>query len=75
MAPRWASVGLRGDRLCVGEAGPLSPDDSERLRDDRLRLVCSSDACLVILRNRDVLFLLQTQGTASKALSCVSMQR
>ncbi|KAG7271983.1 hypothetical protein CRUP_001543 [Coryphaenoides rupestris] len=43
---RWPWVGLRGDRLCVGDPGPLSPDDSERVRDDRLRLVCSRDACL-----------------------------
>lgn len=54
-------VGLRGDRLCVGEPGPLSPDDSERLSDDRLRLVCSSEACLVIFLKSDVLFLLGKQ--------------
>lgn len=56
-------MGLRGDRLCVGEPGPLSPDDSERFREDRLRLVCSSDACLVIFLNRDVLFLLPGKHT------------
>lgn len=51
--------------MCVGEPGPLSPEDRERFREDRLRLVCSRDACLVIFLNRDVLFLL--------ALSCPSL--
>lgn len=55
---RQPCVGLRGDRACVGEPAPLSPDDSERLSEDRLRLVWSSDACLVIFLKRDVLFLL-----------------
>lgn len=54
-------VGLRGDRLCVGEPGPLSPDDRERLSEDRLRLVWRSDACLVIFLKSDVLFLLARQ--------------
>ena len=54
-------MGERGERLwlCVGEPGPLSPDDRERLREERLRLVWSRDACLVIFRNRELLFLLQ----------------
>lgn len=61
---RYPCVGDRGDRLwpCVGEPGPLSPDDNERLREERLRLVWSRDACLVIFRNRELLFLLQRQG-------------
>lgn len=54
-------MGDRGERLwpCVGEPGPLSPDDKERFRDERLRLVCSREACLVIFRNRELLFRLQ----------------
>lgn len=51
-------MGLRGDRLCVGEPGPLSPEDSERFREERLRLVWRRDACFVIFLNRDVRFLL-----------------
>lgn len=51
-------VGLRGDRLCVGEPGPLSPEDRDRFREDKLRLVWRREACLVIFLNRDVLFLL-----------------
>lgn len=42
----------------MGEPGPLSPEDSERFKEDRLRLVWRRDACLVIFLNRDVLFLL-----------------
>lgn len=55
----WPCVGLRGDRFWVGEPGPLSPEDRERFKEDRLRLVWSRDACLVIFLNRDVLFLLR----------------
>lgn len=43
----------------MGEPGRLSPEDSERFRDDRLRLVCSRLDCLVIFRNRELRFLLQ----------------
>lgn len=43
--------------MCVGDPGPLSPEDRERLREDRLRLVWSRDACLVIFLNREFLFL------------------
>lgn len=42
--------------LWMGEAGPPSPD-KDRFRVDRLRLVWSSEACWVILRNRDGFFL------------------
>ena len=45
--------------LCVGEPGRLSPGDSERLREDRLWLVCSKLDCLVIFLNRELRFLLQ----------------
>lgn len=48
---------MGGDR-CVGEAGPLSPDDSERFRDVKLRLVWSRDECLVMRRNSDDFLLL-----------------
>lgn len=54
----------------VGDPGPLSPDDSERLREERLRLVCSRDACLVILRNREVRFLLLRDGNRDTRLLC-----
>lgn len=50
----------------MGEPGPLSPDDKERLREERLRLVWSRDACLVIFRNRELLFLLQKQGSRAE---------
>ena len=42
----------------MGEPGPLSPEDRERLREERERLVCSRDACLVIFLNNEFLFLL-----------------
>ncbi|TNN74721.1 hypothetical protein EYF80_015039 [Liparis tanakae] len=71
-SPEWAESGV--DLLCVGEPGPLSPEESERFREDRLRLVWSRDACLVIFRNRDVLFLLRdkrhtSSGEESPALN------
>lgn len=64
-SPEWAEsgverqpcVGERGD-MCVGDPGTLSPDETERFREDRLRLVWRRVACLVILRNREFLFLL-----------------
>ena len=43
----------------MGEAGRLSLEDSERLSEDRLRLVCSRLDCLVILRNKELRFLPQ----------------
>lgn len=53
----------------MGDPGPLSPDESERFRDDRLRLVWSRDACLVIFLKRDVLFLLrETMETRSEVV-------
>lgn len=42
----------------MGEPGRLSPDDSERFRDERLRLVWSRFDCLVILRSKQLRFLL-----------------
>ena len=39
----------------MGEAGRLSLEESERVREDRLRLVWSRLDCLVILRNRELL--------------------
>lgn len=51
-------MGERADRPCVGEPGRLSLEDKERLREDRLWLVCSRLACLVIFRNRELRFLL-----------------
>lgn len=54
----------------MGEPGTLSPEDTERFREDRLRLVCSRDACLVILRNREFLFLLSIAQTTKLKLRC-----
>ena len=50
----------------MGEPGPLSPEDSERLSEDRLRLVWRSDACLVIFLKSDVLFLLPGKAHAQR---------
>lgn len=54
--------------MWVGEPGPLSPEDSERFREDRLRLVWRRDACLVIFLNRDVFFLLRDNKRLSQPL-------
>lgn len=54
--------------MCVGDPGPLSPEERERLREERLRLVCSRDACLVIFLNRDVFFLLPEENTHLKTV-------
>lgn len=51
-------MGERAERLWVGEPGRLSPDDRERFREDRLRLVWSRLDCLVIFLNRELCFLL-----------------
>lgn len=51
-------VGERAPKPWVGEPGRLSLDDSERFSDDKLRLVCSRFDCLVILRKRELRFLL-----------------
>lgn len=51
---RKAAVGERGERLCVGEPGRLSPDDSEWLSDVKLRLVWSrGDGCMAKRRKSD----------------------
>lgn len=42
----------------MGEPGRLSPDDRERFREERLRLVWSRFDCLVIFRNKELRFLL-----------------
>lgn len=50
-----AAVGERGDRLCVGEPGRLSPEDRERLREVKLRLVCSrGEGCMAKRLNTDL---------------------
>lgn len=55
--------------LCVGDPGPLSPEESERFREDRLRLVWRRDACLVIFLKRDVLFLLRDTTKCAQRFS------
>lgn len=52
-------MGERAVRPWVGEPGRLSPDDSERFKEERLRLVCSRLDCLVIFLNRELRFLLR----------------
>lgn len=42
----------------MGEPGRLSLDDSDRFSDDSERLVCSRFDCFVILRKRELRFLL-----------------
>lgn len=59
-------MGDRADRLCVGEPGRLSLEDSERFKDDRLRLVCRRFDCLVIWRNRELRFLLWSEEKKRK---------
>ncbi len=40
-------MGERGERLCVGDPGRLSPEDSERFSEEKLRLVCKSgEGCM-----------------------------
>lgn len=56
-------MGERAGSPCVGEPGRLSLDDSERFNDDSERLVCSRFDCFVILRKRELRFLLEDQGT------------
>lgn len=58
-------MGERAGRPCVGEPGKLSLDDSERFNDDSERLVCSKFDCFVILRKRELRFLLEDkEGTS-----------
>lgn len=58
-------MGERAGRPCVGEPGKLSLDDSERFNDDSERLVCSRFDCFVILRKRELRFLLEDkEGTS-----------
>lgn len=66
LLPRYAEsgverrlwVGERAPKPWVGEPGKLSLEDKERFKDDKLRLVCSKFDCLVILRNKELRFLL-----------------
>lgn len=51
-------MGERALKPWVGEPGKLSLEDKERFKDDKLRLVCSKFDCLVILRNKELRFLL-----------------
>ena len=53
-AGRKAVVGERGERLWVGDPGRLSPEDSERFREEKLRLVWSrGEGCMAKRRNTD----------------------
>lgn len=51
-------MGERAPKPWVGEPGKLSLEERERFRDDKLRLVWSRFDCLVILRKRELRFLL-----------------
>lgn len=55
-------MGERAERLWVGEPGRLSPDDRERFKEERLRLVWSRLDCLVIFLNRELRFFLKRQS-------------
>lgn len=48
-------------RPWVGEPGRLSPDERERFREERLRLVWSRFDCLVIFLNSELRFLLKSK--------------
>lgn len=52
-------MGERAERLWVGEPGRLSPDESERFKEERLRLVWSRLDCLVIFLNKELRFFLK----------------
>lgn len=57
-------MGERAGNPWVGEPGRLSLEDSERFSDDSERLVCSRFDCFVILRKRELRFLLgDKEGT------------
>lgn len=45
----------------MGEPGRLSPDERERFREERLRLVWSRLDCLVIFLNSELRFLLKSK--------------
>lgn len=51
-------MGERAGSPWVGDPGRLSLEDSERFSDDSERLVCSRFDCFVILRKRELRFLL-----------------
>lgn len=57
-------MGERAGSPWVGEPGRLSLEDSERFSDDRERLVCSKFDCFVILRKRELRFLLENKERA-----------
>lgn len=49
-------MGDRGDKLCVGEPGRLSPDDRDRFKQEKLRLVWSKgEGCLASFLKSDLL--------------------
>ena len=58
-------MGERAGSPCVGEPGRLSLDDSERFSEDKERLVCSKFDCFVILRKRELRFLLGDKERAT----------
>lgn len=54
-------MGERADKLWVGDPGRLSPEDRDRFREERLRLVWSRLDCFVIFLNRELRFLLKDE--------------
>lgn len=63
-------MGERAERPWVGEPGRLSPDERERFKEERLRLVWSRLDCLVIFLKRELLFFLKgnAYGEANKGV-------
>lgn len=54
-------MGERAEKLWVGDPGRLSPDERERFKDERLRLVWSRLDCFVIFLKSELRFLLKNK--------------
>lgn len=62
-------MGERAVKLWVGEPGRLSPEERERFREERLRLVCSRLDCLVIFLKSELRFRLKSRRQNAKVKS------